>query len=267
MGIKQVTRLNEGPLDYLMGAGRSVGRNVSAAGRNIAAAGQTASITADLAKLLSQFAQVSVAYDKLTAQQPAPAAAAQQAAPAQTPPAQQPLTLQRMDRRARKPKASKPATGAPAAFRGAGRPTVQGAHGPEFRFEQYLQAVMADELNEGAWDFIKGAGGEAVNKARQWVNNYANRPSLIRDLYQAGKNASAAGNANRQANQQAASVAQQDTQRQQLEHQRTQLIQQIKSLLSKAGPQAQSVIAAALSKLPQDVQQYVSPRVNQLVTA
>lgn len=262
MGIKQVTRLNEGPLDYLIGAGRSVGRNVSAAGRNIAAAGQTASITADLAKLLSQFAQVSVAYDKLTAQQPAPTPAARQAAPAQ-----QPLTLQRMDRRARKPKASKPVTGAPAAFRGAGRPTVQGAHGPEFRFEQYLQAVMADELNEGAWDFIKGAGGEAVNKARQWVNNYANRPSLIRDLYQAGKNASAAGDAKRQADQQAASVAQQDTQRQQLEQQRTQLIQQIKALLSKAGQQAQSVIAAALSKLPQDVQQYVSPRVNQLVAA
>ena len=183
MKLTRVTRLNEGPLDFIRGAGAEVGNKIRNSGVGRAAtdiyqAGKTASGNADFEALLKKFTAtaVQVARNDVdgTSAQRAPAPAQQ--APAQQAPAQRvPVNKTRQrnidNRRA--------------------QASAVRSRRPMESFDTFLQQSFAQELNEGAWDFIKGAAGEG---ARKLINKYAGGQSTLRDIYQAGERASSAAN-------------------------------------------------------------------------
>lgn len=138
-----------------------------------------------------------------TANTPAPAQASPAQAPGQQAQAQQP--------RMRPRTMGQPGQHVtPDAFRTTKKPKGrQGKNGFEYTFDSFLQATFDDQqqLDEGPLDFIRGAAGEGV---RKMVDRYQKKPSLLKDLYQAGARASAAGRVNKvqkQIEQKAAAIA------------------------------------------------------------
>lgn len=222
MGLKKVEKLNEGPLDFIRGASAAAGQKISQtapvrAARDVVQAGQHSSRVGDLRKAIATFMQTYAAYQKMRpAQQPA-----QQ--PAQRPPA--------------------PPVGTPSAFKAATKPKMTpGAHGYEFKFEQFILAQYADQLDEGALDFIKGAAGQIKDKAVKWAEQQAAKTTgigaAVRDVVNAGVEQSKSADAARQAAKQAEQF---NTVKKQAEQQLGAIVQMLKGF----GPQAAQALAQA----------------------
>lgn len=205
--------LTEGPLDFIRGAGAEAGRRAGSAVagatrtvaggvRDIAQAGAQASTLGNLEKAIAQLAQLL----------------------AQTSGGQQEPQVE--------PEAPQPPAnssgGVPDAFRTTEKPRARmGKYGPELTFNSYLAATHGDQLDEGIWDFVKGAGAAVGSKIRNKINKYAETPSVLKDIYSAGMNASRAGNAKKQSAAQTAMTGK--------IKQQVALVQQ---LAAKVGPQA-----------------------------
>jgi len=233
MKLAKITRieestLKEGPFDFLRGAGAEAGRRVGGAvanaGRavagsvnNVVQAGAAASAQADLEKAIASLAAL------LTKANGTPQQQAHQQ-PAAQPPAQEPQ--------------GNPSDAVPAAFRRTSKPKgVAGKDGHDFQwtFNSYMQAIHGEQLDEGIWDFVKGAGKAVGAGIRDKINQYAERPSVFKDIYQKGLEASQQGDANKAAQ---AKVA--------LQKQIQSATQQVQQLASKVSPQ---VLMAAIRKM------------------
>lgn len=163
MGLKSTQRLDEGPLDFIRGAGAMAGQKAKAgatavgqrvansapvrAAGDVIQAGRQASQVGEIIKKLKVFAQLVAQFDDAAAQ-------------AGTAPVQE---------------------------------STENKDGP-MTFASFMSGIHAEQIDEGIWDFMKGAGGAMAHKARETVNKYAERPSVFKDIYQAGKQASAEGN-------------------------------------------------------------------------
>lgn len=60
---------------------------------------------------------------------------------------------------------------------------------PQVTFSSFVQQVSGEQLNEGIWDFVKGAGAHIRDQAIDKINKYAEGPSWLRDVIQSGKSA------------------------------------------------------------------------------
>lgn len=245
MGLKSVRRetLQEGPMDFARGAAGAVGQKMAGAARNVGgaiastardvnAAGQQASAVGNFEKQLQQFAQLLTQRAQLKTQLPQQEAEPEQ----QAAPEQQQAPAQQQNPFQSKPKYTQGnKNGAPANY------------GPQLQFNAYLQATHGEQIDEGVWDFVKGAGSAIAGKMKEKINSYANGAGdTFRDIYKAGAKASTEGNA-RATQQKYDQVGAQ--------------IQQIgKNLLSQLkafGPKGPEVLKAAIAKLPQQVQMRV----------
>lgn len=244
----------EGPMDFMRGMAGAAGQKVAQSApvqavkrtaqavqqgtRDVVQAGRTASANADFAKLVMQLAQSLAAYDKLKGAMPKQADAPQDdasAAPAQQPPQQQ--------------------SASPEAFRTSQKPKGRmGQHGFEYTFNSFIQDMTGEQINEGMWDFVKGAGSAIAGKAREKINAYADKnrgwlndvADAGRGIVQAGRDASAAGNARKAAEQ-----------LQQVEQQGKQLLAQVVAAMKKMGDNGRQVLGQAVKSLPPDQQQRV----------
>lgn len=211
MSIKKVQRLEEGPFDFVKGAGKEAGRKISnatagirrgandivQAGKDASAAGDTRkqqALVQELSKQMALLAQYVQAYDEMkgTPQDENPEGE-QSTNDAEADNGQQPQQQQTDNVQ----QGSRTPGGVANAFRtqGKSKMTVNRGHGNEWSFESYLRLLHTpeDQLDEGAWDFIKGAGNAAVGKVKDQIQSYAQKPSMIKDLYNAGKQASQEG--------------------------------------------------------------------------
>lgn len=201
MSSKKKQELNEGPLDFMRGAGAEVGRKVAnsapvQAGRDVVNAGRAASaqgnIASQLTKAIAQLASMMAYIDKagssvdLTQQQQ------------QQPQGQQQQPSQQQQAQAKRPQQQgqqqQQQSGNP--FVPNQKPRFVMKNGmQQYQFNSFLQAIHGEKLDEGVWDFVKGAGKEAGTKIRDKINDYAARPSMLKDIYNAGKAASIDGDA------------------------------------------------------------------------
>lgn len=244
MGLKTINKLNEGPMDFMRGAGAESGRKVAQSGvgravGDVVAAGKQASAIGNFQKLIAQFAQTLATIDKLRpAGQEAPGQQ-QQEPERQEPTMDAPQQQQRAGQRVPMQE-----PGVAQAFRTDRKPKGQmGRHGFEYTFNSFLQDTHGEQINEGAWDFVKGAGAAVAGKMRDKINAYADKPSVIKDIYQAGKAASQAGNA-RAAQGKFDQVVQQGK----------QLRAQLRQMMAQFGPQAPAIVAKAIAQFPPAVQ-------------
>lgn len=238
--LVSITRLDEGTLDFIRGASRNVGQKVAqsapvAATRDIYRAGQQASRTADFGREVDALARLIVQYDKIKA-------ASQQTN-------QQPSDLVQRAAPTGQPQTGQPASSAtPAAFRTTEKPKGQmGKHGFEYTFSSFVRDTHGEQLNEGVWDFVKGAGVAAGAKIRDQINNYADRAgSTLSDIYRAGKHASAQGDATRVESQLAQTQSAADQQ-----------LAKVVAATQQMGDNGLNALEQSLRKYPQVVQQRV----------
>jgi gas vesicle protein len=115
-----------------------------------------------------------------------------------------------------------------------------------YTFGQYMEAIHQDQLDEGVWDFVKGAGGAIRDKIKASVDNYAAKPSLLKDLYVAGKTASNNANADR-ARMAATQVG----------GQIKQTVVQIKQIIQQMGDNGSQALNTALQNVPPETQKEV----------
>lgn len=226
MGLKQATRLDEGPLDFMRGAAGAAGQKIAQSGvgravGDVVNAGKQASAVGNLQQQIMQFAKTIATIDKLKQAE----ANVEVQGNRQEPTMDQPASQQQ----------DAPETGGVAqAFRTQGKPRVRpGKYGHEWTFDSFLRTLYSDEqkLDEGVMDFMKGAAGAAWGKAAAAVKEYGDRPSIVKDLYHAGKAASDAGNARRTEKKSAEAT---QVAMKQLEG----ILAQIKALGPQAGKQA-----------------------------
>lgn len=253
MSLKRVERLNEGPFDFIRGAAGEVGRKVSnsapvRAARDVVNAGKAASAAAELekeilalAKLLGPVSQPAQP-ERVEPTTSAPTQSQQ--------PKQQAQPRQRPSQTTQQRSPSTQTSQQPSPFRTTSKP--KGKIGPlgkdDFRwtFDSYMRATYGEPLTEGAMDFIRGAGSAAMGKFDDFVSKYAERPSVLRDIYHAGTQASQRANAAKQ--QQADAKRQQQAQA---------AAAQLKQKIQQMGPAGIQAAKAALAKLPADVRQNV----------
>lgn len=227
MGLKQATRLDEGPLDFMRGAAGAAGQKIAQSGvgravGDVVNAGKQASAIGNLQQQIMQFAKTVAMIDKLKQAEANVEVQGDRQEPTMDKPADQ------------QQDAAPQSGGVAQAFRTQGKPRGrQGKYGPEWTFDSFLRTLYSDEqkLDEGVMDFMKGAAGAAWGKAAAAVKEYGDRPSIVKDLYHAGKAASDAGNARRTEMKSAEAT---QTAMKQLEG----ILAQIKALGPQAGKQA-----------------------------
>jgi hypothetical protein len=112
-----------------------------------------------------------------------------------------------------------------------------GQNGFEYTFNSFLQDTHGEQINEGVWDFVKGAGAAVGGKIRDKINAYADQPSVLKDIYHAGKAASQAGDARAQGAKYQQAIVQ-----------AKQLRDQLRQMLQQLGKQAPAVLAKAVSQ-------------------
>lgn len=179
--------IQEGALDFVRGAGREAGRQIQqsrigqAVGSTIAA-GKEESAIGDFTSLLRKLYTVLVKRDqaiRAAAASRTPTDAPQASTPAPTP-------------------ASSPSSTAstPDAFRTTTKPKMrQNARGDaEFVFNSFLQVVHGGRIDEGFADFLKGAGKHIAGRTANAIKRYGERDSFIKDVVNAGRQASAERN-------------------------------------------------------------------------
>lgn len=130
------------------------------------------------------------------------------------------------------------------------------------QFGEFLSHTYSGEkLDEGMWDFIKGAGKEVGKKINDKLSAYAERPSVLRDIYQAGKKTSQVAD-QRRSNEQARQAEMQ--QRVQLSRMMNQLV----NLVGQMPQQARNdVLYLTIRKLPPALQQPTWNRIREALSA
>lgn len=275
MSLKSVTRLDEGPLDFLRGAGREIGNKAGAAagalGRGAAAlgnnvrrqagdvmqAGRAASAEGDrqalvqqltksvqqLGALLGQLSQASgqPADENPEGEQrnnPMPADNGQQPHQQQTDNVKlAPAGAVGSGAVKPMPRRLRPSD---VAARRAARPASRRAVPT---FDSFLYGSFNDDplLNEGIWDFLQGAGREGANKVMdKW--RQAGQNSTLAQMYRAGVKASREGDVRS------------------IRKQIDGLIASIGEMQAKLGPVGPEVISKALSTLEPNMQRLVARR-------
>lgn len=229
--------LTEGPLGFAAGAAQEIGRKIGQAGSSVVQAGKRGSAASEIAKAVAQLAQLLSFIDKTA---PGMLRNAQPAQQAQNP--QQKLELAPKD--------------APA---GAGRVQPKGpfaasqkskmidkgdGYGAQYQFNSFMQALHGEKLDEGMWDFVKGAGGAVRDK----INSYADKPSVFKDIYAAGQAASAKGDATRSAAKSTAAAEKTQKSVEQAKMQAIQMLRNIMQAASQLGDEAPQVIMNAIRK-------------------
>ncbi len=98
------------------------------------------------------------------------------------------------------------------------------------------EEVADDEtaVEEGAWDFVKGAGQAAGKQLQSKIDSYASRPSVLKDIYASGLNAHQTSQRNAEAKSKA-----------QVQQNIEQTAAHIKQIAAKTGPAA---LVAAIKK-------------------
>lgn len=231
MGMNKVERLDEGPFDFIRGAAGEVGRGVATAAKtvqrgvgNVVQAGRAASMEAEFEKGAAQLVQL--LQQRGAARKPTAQAQPQQAAQAQAKP------QQAAPQAAAKPQAQRTAT--------ADKPRMRpGKYGNEYVFSSFLQDISGDQINEGLWDFMGGVKNAAMTKVRDKIEKYGNQDSVIKDLYHAGRDASAAGDAAKAAKQS-----------EQVAGQIKALGMKLSSMLQQMGPNGPAVLSKVLKQTP-----------------
>lgn len=232
----QTKALTEGPMDFVRGAGAATGQKIAQSGlargvRDVVQAGQAASAVGDFNNMVVQFAKALALYDSLKNQRPQ-----ERQEPTMDPKPQAPA-----------PQQQKPESAAPEAFRTTQKPKGQmGPQGFQYTFNSFLQDTHGEQINEGVWDFVKGAGAAVGSKIRDKINQYGQKASTITDIYRAGVQASREGDQRRQGQK-----------AEQAKQQALELLQQLVDKLKGFGDKAPQVLANAVAKLPQPQQQRV----------
>lgn len=107
-------------------------------------------------------------------------------------------------------------------------------------FERFLQSTfnptLTVKIDEGIWDFIKGASREGIKKV---VDRYQNKPSVLKDLYHAGAAASRQGDARS------------------LEGNINKVTNIIVTLYKQLGPVGQTTLSSAINDLPPEIRRSV----------
>lgn len=244
MGLKKAVRIDEGPFDFVRGASAAAGSKIAnsapvqAVKRNVSdvvQAGKQASAQGDLTKAVQQFAKLLVKYEKLKGTAPQREEPTMDQQPEQQ--QQQAAPKQQAPQRHATPDAFRTTTKA------RGR---MGQHGFEYTFDSFLQDLSGEKLDEGVWDFVKGAGAAVAGKVRDKINAYAEQPSVLKDIYHAGKQASAEGNA-RKATQQLQNV----------EAETKQALKRVVVMVKQMGDNGQKALGQAGKALPPQLQQRV----------
>lgn len=216
------TVVTEGPMDFARGMVGAMGQKV-AQSKPVAAvkrqvsdviqAGRSASAVGDFSKSVQQLAQLIAQYDHLGVQAEPTVRQTQTA---------ESMTNDADDRR-------------------------------PYTFNTFLQHASGEQVNEGLWDFVKGAGGAIANKARDKISQYAERnrswlndvADAGRDIVNSGKAASQAGDAKKAEAQRANAKAQQTQVGEQIRTMR----QQVVTAYHQLGQNAPTVLAQALEKV------------------
>jgi len=243
MTFKKVSRLDEGPLDFARGFGREgvrqvknsgIGRavgNMVQAGRDASAEADAKAVQTQLIQSVQQLGQLVAKYNQLTGQVPdeVPQGDDLPDNPRPADNGQQPHQQQKDNVK----------MGVPDAFRTTQKPKGRiGQHGFEYTFDSYLRQVYGTEeqLDEGFWDFLKGAGKEGARAGVEKIKTALNpEKSTLAKMYRAGRQASHDGNVrNIQAKMQ-------------------QVAAQIAALAEKV-PQKEAAIRSAIAQVPQPLQ-------------
>lgn len=260
MSLKTVKRLNEGPLDFLRGAGREAGRQVAnsgvgravgdmvQAGKAASAEGNARKQREQLTAAITQLGQMVVQLQTLQGQpsdenpqdeqrqNPMPADNGQQPAQQQTdnvqsgPASAQPGAQSSVRR----------LTPKMAAARGLGQNRPRRVGESVGSFEMFLSASFNDnmQLDEGVWDFLKGAGQEGARKVlAKWQD--AGKNSTLAQMYRAGMDAHESGKVKSLEKKVQAQVA------------------AIKQMIATMGPQGWPIAKEIVASLPQAEQQAV----------
>ena len=238
----KVTRIEEGPMDFMRGASGAAGRKVMQSRPvqaikkgvgDVVQAGRQASAVGDLAKQVQQLAQVLAQYDKLKAM----AGASNAQDPSAKPEPQQ--------------------SAAPAAFRTDAKPKGKmGQHGFEYTFNSFITdlANSEEQLNEGVMDFLKGAGQAAASKASEKLQSYVGgKGDWLRNAVQGGKDIMQAG---REASD-TANVEKAAGKLEAVKQQGQVLLKAVVAAVRQMGPTGRNALAQALKNVPPEQQHRV----------
>lgn len=108
-----------------------------------------------------------------------------------------------------------------------GRP---GKYGNEWTFSSFMMATSGEQLDEGVWDFVKGAGSAAGGKIMDKLKKMG-QSSHFADIINAGRTASREGDA-----ASAKKAAQQS-------------LNNLAALIKRAGPQGKTLLTTALNQI------------------
>jgi hypothetical protein len=231
MSLKKVNRLDEAPWDFLKGAAGAAGNKIanSAAQRikqyaqpmqDIVQAGQAASQAGNLDKAVRAFVQAYSTYAKVLK-------AVQQNAPTLTDRVEPTMGRQPTQQAA-------PATPQEPKYKPRMTP---GKYGYEYKFEQFMRdQAEAGLLNEGPWDFLKGAAQATGQKISQSGVGRA-----VSDIKQAGAQASQQADARRASEK---TTAQLTASKQQAQ----QALQQVLAAFRVLGQNGPKALQAAVAK-------------------
>jgi hypothetical protein len=265
MGLKTVRceTVTEGPMDFLRGAAGAAGQKVATGARNVGAAvantardihaaGQQASLQGDLQAALVDLAKTLFVLDKLKTNA-AGANAGEQHQQAEEPPQQQqqqaedptlannPFRTPKNVPTQQKPRAST-----------VNRSGAYPGYGPQLQFSSYLQATHGERIDEGVWDFVKGAGSYVGSRIKDKINRYAGTTGeVLNDVIKAGRQASAEGDQRKLGEQ-----------LQQTQAAAQQKVKSVLGMVEKLGPNGAAMLKAAVAKIDPRMQRrlaYVQP--------
>ena len=170
MGLKKVERtvpVTEGPLDFIRGASKATGQKMAQGAKQV---GQR----------IAQSAPVQAGREVVQAGRTASAVADLQRLVLQF--AEMLKTYDQLNPRqqAEPQQAAQPQQA---------QPQTEG----QLTLSAFLEQTHGSEITEGVWDFVKGAGAAVGGKIRDRINKYADQPSVLKDIYAAGKQASQQG--------------------------------------------------------------------------
>lgn len=168
MGLKKVERtvpVTEGPLDFIRGASKATGQKMAQGAKQV---GQR----------IAQSAPVQAGREVVQAGRTASSVADLQRLVMQF--AEMLKTYDQLNPRAQ---AEQPQQAQPQQAQTEGQLTLSA----------FLEQTHGSEITEGVWDFVKGAGTAIGGKIRDRINKYAEQPSVLKDIYAAGKQASQEG--------------------------------------------------------------------------
>jgi len=230
----KVTRIEEGSWDFVKGASSEIGKRVRNSGvangvRNVVQAGRDAStqgeLTSAVAKFYALYRRYQASNNGARPPQDTPVSNRRTEPTDQSQQRPQSQQNQRSQYHSQQSNVTQPSSA-----------SGYTQYNPsQYTFSAYMQQVLGDRIDEGMVDFARGAGSAIGGKIASAVNRYGERPSVLRDIYAAGKKASDAGNAQR--NQLAADGLAERTKRQ------GKIVIQ---LLAKLGPRANEALRTAV---------------------